>query len=92
MKETSESARLAARLALHEFLLEQLFANGMLGAPDPLKQWDAFSIGLIERIQFRSTARQGSTEDLLLIQSLTAELAEDFCAKVRAHLSSDMGR
>lgn len=92
MNEIPESARFAARLSLHEFLLEQLFANGMLGAPDPVGQWDTFSNGLIERIRTRSTAPAEGTSDPLLIQAAATALAANFCAKVRAHLSDDPGR
>lgn len=86
MNEASESVRFAARLSLHEFLLEQLYANAMLSVPDNLSAWDAFSTDLMNSIRTKAFATTLGNSDLLAIQAVAIALAENFAAKVRERI------
>lgn len=79
-----ENIRFAARLSLHEYLLEQAFANAFLGNP---KDWEVFSAGLVKGIATQAYATGGSP-DQLNIQRVAKQLAENFGAKVRGRLKA----
>ena len=78
---------LSARLTVHEFLLEILYARGFAAADDPTAALEAFRREFLDRVRHRSWARhpapdhrEDRTVEEIRMKSLT--LAERFVEKV----------
>lgn len=76
-----EEVELFARINLHEFLLEQLFANGAMTRRDPKKNWDKFSVDLIKKVRLSTTVKSDAPE-MQEIHARMLAMTERFCAKV----------
>jgi hypothetical protein len=76
---------LAARISLHEFLLEQAFANQAAHANDPERQWDLFSKAFVDKVKFKTTPLPSSPDEHAVRQRMI-ELAEKFCEKVAVRI------
>ena len=85
METIPENIRFAARLSLHEFLLEQIISNALLREQDPVAATDAITSSLLKKMQFSAWSGSDSP-DLIAVQKATVELAKRFCAKVRARV------
>lgn len=72
---------LCARLAMHEFLLEQIFANGAMSSPNPSENWNGFSASLIDSARYGAYTKNDSPETHEM-QKLVIEMTEHFCEKV----------
>ena len=83
--DVSESTRIAARLSLHEFLLEQIIANVMLQELDPLRSWNTISADLVSKMRFGAWS-DADAQDLVAVQAEAVALAERFSSKVRERI------
>ncbi|WP_338499923.1 hypothetical protein [Delftia tsuruhatensis] len=83
--------RLAARVSMHEFLLEQLFANRFLQGAEPEASWETFSNGFIEKMKTPWSRESITTEEQKQIferqRALGVELAERFAEKVAQRIA-----
>lgn len=83
---------LAARMSLHEFLLEQLFANAFIQGDEALARWQVFGEDVVEKMGKPYTTQQSLSEDQLKYlerqSSLGADFAERFVQKVSARIQS----
>lgn len=76
----------AARLTVHEFLFEVMYANLANNAPDPLAYWDSFGSDLVERVQNRMYVPEGASvqgHDDLAVQTEAARVMRNFVEKTR---------
>lgn len=79
---------ISSRLSLHEFLLEQLFANGALKHPAPLPNWAAFSSDLLRLCRDKSYPAPTDPEMEAIARRIN-ELAGHFCEKVRIRIEQE---
>jgi len=76
---------IGARLALQNWLLEQLWAMGLRNAPDPIAAVEATAARAAEDIAL-DLVETGSGAD---VQARTAELAAEFWQAVRSRIQID---
>lgn len=79
------AVQIAAKLALHEFLLEQIVANAMLRELEPRETWDSLGAELIESFRFSAWSKSDAPE-LPAIQAQAIAMATEFAAKVRQRI------
>lgn len=86
MEETLNA--IAARLTLHEFLLETVQANDLASLEDPRRECDHFCIQLLDRIRNRSTLPPGAEADkqTIDIDRKTIAAAERYCERLSERL------
>ena len=84
-EDTQFIAQLAARVAMHEFLLEQVTANLFNQTPNPATAWAEFGAGFVTKMSQPWTATTPTPDQLewlQLQQELGVELAQNFVQKV----------
>ncbi|MBI5938235.1 MAG: hypothetical protein HY850_10345 [Betaproteobacteria bacterium] len=72
---------IAAQLALHAILLEQLFSTTMLGTSNPAEKWRAMGEDIIRACQFTAAAPDDMSEQLI-VQERVCHHAKIFCERV----------
>jgi hypothetical protein len=83
-----EQIRIAALLAVHGFLLENLHANIFIREIDPQASLAVFRAEFLDRLRFKSWTQDGiDSDDLLRIQEESVQVAERFFDNVAAHIS-----
>ncbi len=83
--EITESMRFAARLSMHEFLLEQIIANAMLREADPIEAWRTISAALVAKTRTGTWPAQDSPDAAAVHQEMISQ-TQRFCAKVEARV------
>lgn len=77
---------LSARMAIHAFLLEQLFANQAMLAKNPEADWEALATQLMNSIRFKTTA-PGDAPELVEMHARMIAHAERFFSRVSERVS-----
>lgn len=85
MDEELTEIDIAAQLALHAILLEQLFSTAMLGTSNPAEQWRAMSEDIIRACQFTAAPPDDMSEQLI-VQERICHHARIFCDRVMEHV------
>ena len=84
---TSPEIAVAARITVHEYLLEVMYANLANNAAEPLAYWDSFGSDLIERTKSRmyvpKDADPSQGHDDLAVQTEAIRVMQNFVGKTR---------
>ena len=76
-----EQLSIAARLTLHEFLLEIFHANLFASAPNPRAELEAFRAEVLDLIRYKSRTSDIDNASGLRLQQEVSDIAEKFLAK-----------
>lgn len=87
--------QLVARLTIHEYLLEVMYANLAVNAEDPVAFAEAFGSHLIERTKSRMAAPLDSLgldrEFNAEVQRETLKMMTEFARRMREHVAEQAG-